>query len=387
MQLFEIFDKYYTKNHLTNYAKLECLKGISKLNKEELAKRIAEKRLETEVFTKRVQCMTDGEFQLFQKAMKTAFIPSDEDMVDTIFLCTSIQYGILDEKAGLVVPDDVIEKWNEIDTPEFEQERKRVSWIRECMHFVRILYGFAPVDVVLQLISTKKGMNVTETELEEILDGIPFDLRTCIVVGNDVVDIAYALDMDGFRTLGLEQKDKPYFIPSCDEIIELSKEDCLLKNNTDYKKLEDFLIKKMKMEKKDAKALLIEMWKKVSQDEDFHDTLQWFMEKVKFPDEHAVNELMKLYMDAANNTNLKVNRGYSPKSFPKPQTSKKSKPTIVPMSTQAVNVLSNHEREIRNMGFGYDASNYQSVGTKKVYPNDPCPCGSGKKYKKCCGRK
>jgi len=25
--------------------------------------------------------------------------------------------------------------------------------------------------------------------------------------------------------------------------------------------------------------------------------------------------------------------------------------------------------------------------TKKVYPNDPCPCGSGKKYKQCCGRK
>lgn len=22
----------------------------------------------------------------------------------------------------------------------------------------------------------------------------------------------------------------------------------------------------------------------------------------------------------------------------------------------------------------------------KVYPNDPCPCGSGKKYKHCCGR-
>ena len=24
---------------------------------------------------------------------------------------------------------------------------------------------------------------------------------------------------------------------------------------------------------------------------------------------------------------------------------------------------------------------------KKIYPNDPCPCGSGKKYKNCCGRK
>lgn len=26
------------------------------------------------------------------------------------------------------------------------------------------------------------------------------------------------------------------------------------------------------------------------------------------------------------------------------------------------------------------------VKGEKVYPNDPCPCGSGKKYKKCCGK-
>lgn len=27
------------------------------------------------------------------------------------------------------------------------------------------------------------------------------------------------------------------------------------------------------------------------------------------------------------------------------------------------------------------------VKDAKIYPNDPCPCGSGKKYKKCCGRR
>ncbi len=26
------------------------------------------------------------------------------------------------------------------------------------------------------------------------------------------------------------------------------------------------------------------------------------------------------------------------------------------------------------------------VKEEKIYPNDPCPCGSGKKYKKCCGK-
>lgn len=33
----------------------------------------------------------------------------------------------------------------------------------------------------------------------------------------------------------------------------------------------------------------------------------------------------------------------------------------------------------------YDEPEKEPV--KKIYPNDPCPCGSGKKYKKCCGRK
>ena len=26
------------------------------------------------------------------------------------------------------------------------------------------------------------------------------------------------------------------------------------------------------------------------------------------------------------------------------------------------------------------------MNSYKVYPNDPCPCGSNKKYKKCCGK-
>lgn len=30
-------------------------------------------------------------------------------------------------------------------------------------------------------------------------------------------------------------------------------------------------------------------------------------------------------------------------------------------------------------------SSQQAVTTKEASRNDPCPCGSGKKYKKCCG--
>jgi uncharacterized protein YecA (UPF0149 family) len=30
-------------------------------------------------------------------------------------------------------------------------------------------------------------------------------------------------------------------------------------------------------------------------------------------------------------------------------------------------------------------ANIFDKANQKVRPNDPCPCGSGKKYKKCCG--
>ena len=49
-------------------------------------------------------------------------------------------------------------------------------------------------------------------------------------------------------------------------------------------------------------------------------------------------------------------------------------------------------KEARNRELKADIDRYTHVkhrpenGNRKVYPNDPCPCGSGKKYKKCCGR-
>ena len=36
--------------------------------------------------------------------------------------------------------------------------------------------------------------------------------------------------------------------------------------------------------------------------------------------------------------------------------------------------------------FSYGVNQNVVKTEKKIYPNDPCPCGSGKKYKKCCGK-
>ena len=66
-----------------------------------------------------------------------------------------------------------------------------------------------------------------------------------------------------------------------------------------------------------------------------------------------------------------------------------------------VNRLTEKERKaafrrwtfVAGLGWNYETQQAPSVAfamskaLRKIYPNDPCPCGSGKKYKKCCGRR
>ena len=43
------------------------------------------------------------------------------------------------------------------------------------------------------------------------------------------------------------------------------------------------------------------------------------------------------------------------------------------------------DEETRKKLYKEQKSSTTIVKEAKIYPNDPCPCGSGKKYKKCCG--
>ena len=45
------------------------------------------------------------------------------------------------------------------------------------------------------------------------------------------------------------------------------------------------------------------------------------------------------------------------------------------------------DEETRKALYKEQKSSTTIVKPDKIYPNDPCPCGSGKKYKKCCGKK
>ena len=69
-----------------------------------------------------------------------------------------------------------------------------------------------------------------------------------------------------------------------------------------------------------------------------------------------------------NHTRILTNRGYTPLEMIERERNKF--PNAVVRTDSGNNVISLAEAR-----------------KNKIYPNDPCPCGSGKKYKNCCKRK
>ena len=98
-----------------------------------------------------------------------------------------------------------------------------------------------------------------------------------------------------------------------------------------------------------------------------------------------------------------VNKGHTPSELSgRIKFDPGNMPVITAGSSLAAGMLAKAAPEIRKMGFGLDLESNAAkipvmdlpngldgpvkMSQKKVYPNDPCPCGSGKKFKKCCGK-
>ena len=80
--------------------------------------------------------------------------------------------------------------------------------------------------------------------------------------------------------------------------------------------------------------------------------------------EKELHGLIRQINNLWNNTRKILNRGYTPNEMRNMKT---------PVLTQK--------------SFNDNIIDIRAIRKDKLYPNDPCPCGSGKKYKNCCKNK
>ena len=108
---------------------------------------------------------------------------------------------------------------------------------------------------------------------------------------------------------------------------------------------------------------------------------------LQFDTDRQVGQFLSLYTQLNNNTRLWDNAGYTPSELFKPKRTEvdwinESNPYDLAEEKNA------QENIIPMRSYRKTENKKQKPKTvKKIGRNEPCPCGSGKKYKKCCMRK
>lgn len=382
----------YDKASLLDYAKTLEIRRVSGLKKDELAEKIANELLAPSVIRRRMAVFSKEQRELLERAMKQPFVPTEDEMEDTLWLHEH-DYAFLNKARMLNVPVDVAKAYEKLNTPDFRNYAKKMSWLSQCLSFGENFYGIFEKKVLLEVFNTRKGYHITIDELEKLCGDFPPDMTECHVERNQRFVIAEYLAYNGeYKDLLDIQAGKEFYIPNYGEVLDYAK-NLYLSEEPAYRRLRDFFQNKLELSYREADDETADIVEKISRGEDFQDIFQYILDVCEDSvDDVLIDEIVPLLQNANNHTRMQIHRGHTPDEMMQIEMEKGygKRPVVVPGSTDAANLLKNASAELESMGIKVDLeSNAKMVPNeigKKVYPNDPCPCGSGKKYKKCCGR-
>lgn len=386
--------KLYDKQSLLNYARDLQIRRVSGLKKDELAEKIANELLAPSVMKRRIAIFSPEERDLFERAMECPFVPTEEEL-DNAYALGEKDYAFMNKKDELNVPVDVAEAYKKLNTSEFRQYAKKMSWLAQCLYFGENFYGVFDKNVLLKMYNARKGYHISYEELEHMCNEFPEDLtESHLEEGQRFIVAEYLAYDDRYKKLLDVQAGKDFYIPTAEEVLDYNK-NLYLSMEPGYQKLREFFQKEIGLSYRDADDEAAEVWAKIQYDVDFQDMFQYFLDLYgEELTERRLDKLVNLLQNASNHTRLQIHRGHTPNEIMQSDIRKghfAKPPVIVPGSTNAANMLEDMSVELAAMGVQVDfAGNADIVSEgktqKKIYPNDPCPCGSGRKYKKCCGR-
>ena len=395
----------YKKDNLKVFADDIGLTKLSKLKKSELVDLVAARLLDPDVMFYRMSIFDDRAIEIFEKSIGKFYHYTDEER-DTVSVLNEMDLAVAGrDDAGeeiLFVFDDVAEVWRGVKNEKFDVYRKRASWVWKCLYWTEEMYGYTPIENFLDVINVKKELRMTGDELVEVFDHFPLDRLWTVRLDDIFLSTTYATGPDRLYDLRVRQQGKDYYIPTAAEVEELF-DTCALLSTPSYQKMKGYMTKNLHLTETDAEDILLDLWDMISSEDDFHECMQWFMDQFEFKNKKQAGDLINLFMALSNNTRMITNKGHTPTELSgRIKFGPGNMPVITAGSSLAAEMLAKAAPEIRKMGFGLNLeSNATNIpvmdlpngldgpakmSQKKVYPNDPCPCGSGKKFKKCCGK-
>jgi hypothetical protein len=347
---------YRNMEQLRAIARMLRLRKFASLKKDALMQRLAAEMVKPENM-ERLLLLPDKQQLVFFLQLLDRITPSLDRyrfaLYDDLEQIGIMQSFYTEGQIIFAIPDEIRTACSEVLKGDFAAKRARVDLVRDYALAAVNFYGAIPVPAFIDLFNQMENQPVDLFETYDIFsghlvlnDGFFFSKTN---IANDDLD---HLSDEGISGLIYKANAHPRYIPA--------KEEFLKYVNPDYFP-----------ETSQIKALRKELRKRLGDDEEgefllsaFHSLCVYAFRTeemlellddsgVKFHSIDDANKLLRLMMDVHNSTRLWVNNGNTPDELF--QEEKK------------------YMRPLPDKPF-------------KINRNDYCPCGSGKKFKNCCGK-
>ncbi len=363
--LKNIFEQY-TKDNLATIARDNGFTGYGRLKKGEMIERLVNQLLDDAHMTQVLMDTEKEELGIFQEAMDEE-IYLDENMVSISrlfsFYCGYTEDGLV------IVPKDVEKKFKKLYGKNMKQAMKR-KW--ELMDYCRsaiYLYGLIALKNLVKIYKKYEKSSVKEEEFAQAANSN----EEMMVKDGCLMDVRLG-QLEAHKSMMAYQDKHQMYIPeSKEEFLSYGRMECQeLDENT--RSLIDFLVDKMGDDYGQALMefyLLVEMIRDNYSNGEIVDIILSGKKGKNYLRKGLEKEIRHIRRHIRTWQDL----GFTPDEIERAENQKLLK---------AGNVMAN---QAWSQAQAPEEGNLVSFPTgKKIYPNDPCPCGSGKKYKHCCGK-
>lgn len=292
--------------------------------------------------------------------------------------------------------------------------------LRKYFNAMANLYGIIPLKKAYEIISEQNPTLVTEPEFLVFAEIARHEVEDYYILGaediytnrapvepmrREIIDtLLVEGNMEQYTQTKEIQRGKPYYAPGKKEL--LLYDDALYCEETPATAaLKKFLATGLHLKDQEPEEVFNGMlYNARCVGAGFQDLMQHLETLgIRFRSARDAQKFAELYQEFHNNTRMQCNRGYTPNEMTDMQPLEQRIPHSMSfgpnlrgaLASGAMNAAALREgvlamdlpnEELRASLLGEIAVAAGPAKAKKVGRNDPCPCGSGKKYKKCCGR-
>lgn len=293
--------------------------------------------------------------------------------------------------------------------------------LRKYFNAMAHLYGIIPLQKAWEIIHSQCPRMISEAEFwafaeiaqnecEDFFilgeDALYNDVKSSRLFQREIIDgTLFLLGEDLYYLTKDNQQEKPYYIPEKQELLRYS--DQFYYEETPYvQELTKFCKSELKMPPDTISRMLDILEDNISYfNPDPHGWLSILnMPEVQLDSQQQTDRFMQLCQDVYNNGRMQCNRGHTPREVYDMYPPENRIPKAINLGPNIRNAIANgtiDANEMRSQIFSMELPNEElrldmlrqiaeieaASQPKKVSRNAPCPCGSGRKYKNCCGKK